>query len=163
MRGSLRRRDRRHQNAGPERWELRVFAGREQAGRQRQVHRSFTGTRREAESALAAFVSETARGRRAVSSRMQFGLYATQWLASRDAAGELAAKTIERYRGIVRDHLIPQLGGIPLARISAAAIRKALGAWRSGPGYFQRGPTLTPALHHRDEGRGVMRCAELPR
>jgi hypothetical protein len=35
---------------------------------------------------------------------------------------ELAAKTLERYRGIVRDHLIPELGGIPLARISAAKV-----------------------------------------
>jgi hypothetical protein len=33
-----------------------------------------------------------------------------------------AAKTLERYRGIVRDHLIPELGGIPLARISAAKV-----------------------------------------
>jgi integrase len=64
---------------------------------------------------------------------MQFAEYATQWLASRDAAGELAAKTMERYRGIVRDHLIPELGGIPLARISAATVRKALGAWRNAP------------------------------
>jgi integrase len=133
MRGSLRRRDRRHHNAGPERWELRVFVGRDQVGRQRHVHRSFSGTRREAESALAALVSETERGRRAVSSRMLFGEYATQWLASRDTAGELAAKTMERYRGIVRDHLIPELGGIPLARISGATVRKALGAWRNAP------------------------------
>jgi hypothetical protein len=64
---------------------------------------------------------------------MLFGEYATQWLASRDTAGELAAKTMERYRGIVRDHLIPELGGIPLARISGATVRKALGAWRNAP------------------------------
>jgi integrase len=64
---------------------------------------------------------------------MRFGDYCTRWLASRELAGELAPKTRERYGGIIRDHLIPELGGIPLARISAATIRKALGAWRSGP------------------------------
>jgi integrase-like protein len=64
---------------------------------------------------------------------MRFGDYCTGWLASREVAGELAPKTGERYGGIIRDHLIPELGGIPLARISASTVRKALGAWRNAP------------------------------
>jgi integrase len=105
MRGSLRRRDRRHSTNGPGRWELRVFAGRDDVGRPHHVHRAFRGTRREAESALAAFITDVEGGRQIRSSKTPFGEYATQWLASRDAAGELAAKTLERYGGIVRDHL----------------------------------------------------------
>ena len=133
MRGSIRRRDRRQHESGPERWELRVFLGRDDRGRQLRLYRAFSGTKREAESALAALVTEIERGRQITSSRMRFADYATQWLASREAARDLEAKTLERYRGIVRDHLVPQLGTIPVGRISVAAIRKAVGAWRSSP------------------------------
>jgi hypothetical protein len=92
MRGSLRRRDRRQNRYGPVRWELRAYLGRDEKGRERHASRAFAGTRREAQSALATFASETERGRRVATSRMPFGEYATQWLASHDAAGELAAK-----------------------------------------------------------------------
>lgn len=132
MRGSLRRRDRRHHSDGPKRWELRVFVGRDEHGRQHRLYRAFRGTRREAESALAPFITEVEGGRQTRSSKLPFGEYATQWLASREAAGELAAKTLERYRGIVRDHLVPKLGAIALARLSTAAVRRALRAWRNG-------------------------------
>ena len=133
MRGSLRRRDRRQHSGGPERWELRVYMGRDERGRERHASRVLSGTKREAQSALAAFVTETERGRQTASSKMRLADYATQWLASRHVAGELAAKTLERYRGIVRDHINPELGAFPLGRLSAAAIRKAVGVWRSSP------------------------------
>jgi hypothetical protein len=153
MRGSLRRRDRRHHSDGPERWELRVFVGRDEHGRQHRLYRAFSGTRREAESALAALITDVESGRQTRSSKTPFSEYATQWLASRDA-GELAAKTLERYRGIVRDHLIPELGGIPLARISAATVRKALGAWRTAPRRDRKRGLLSEKPIHDPAGDG---------
>ena len=108
MKGSLRRRDRReNSNAGPERWELRVFLGRDDAGRQRHAYRSFSGTKREAESALATFLTDIQRRQRPTSSKVRFGEYAKQWLAFREVAGEIEASTLQRYQGIVRDHLLP--------------------------------------------------------
>jgi hypothetical protein len=56
---------------------------------------------------------------------MPFGDYADRWLVSRETAGELAAKTLERYRGIVRDHLVPHMGG--------RAARPLLGRARARP------------------------------
>jgi hypothetical protein len=132
MRGSLRRRDRRHDRNGPERWELRVCLGRDDAGRECRASRVFTGTRREAQSALGAFVTEAERGRPLRSTKTAFGEYATRWLASRAASGELAAKTLERYRGIVRDHLVPQLGAVALGRLTVTHVRNAMWAWRTG-------------------------------
>lgn len=148
MRGSLRRRDRRQDKNGPERWELRAFLGRDEQGQQHRLSRAFTGTRREAETALAAFVTEVERGRQSRSSKTPFGEYARQWLASRDAAGELAAKTLERYRGIVDHHLIPQLGAVALGRLSVGHVRKALGVWRNGGRRDRKtGPLSEKSVH----------------
>jgi hypothetical protein len=92
MRGSLRRRDRRQHVTAPERWELRVYLARDERGHKKDATKAFSGTRREAERALAALVTEIERGRRQRSSRMPFGDYAKQWIESRKAAAELAIK-----------------------------------------------------------------------
>src|SRR6202453_3855423 len=132
MRGSLRRRDRRQAIDGPQRWELRVYLGRDKNGRARQSTRSFAGTKREAESALAAFVSEIERGRRARTSRALFADYARQWLESRRRGKDLAVKSLERYEGIIRDHLLPHLGRTRISAIGTPEIRDALAEWRTG-------------------------------
>ena len=101
MRGSIRRRDSHRCAAdGPQRWELRVYLGRDKNGRAKQTTKVFAGTKREAESALAAFVSEIERGRRARTSRALFADYAHQWFASRRRAKGLAVKSLKRYEGI---------------------------------------------------------------
>lgn len=132
MRGSLRRRDQRQSVDGSQCWELRVYLGRDKHDRVRQATRAFAGTKREAESALAAFVSETERGRRTRTSRALFGDYARQWLESRRRGKELAVKTLERYAGIIRDHLLPHLGGVRISAIGTPEIREVLAEWRTG-------------------------------
>ena len=148
MRGSLRRRDRRQTSTGPERWELRVYLGRDDRGRERQTTCAFSGTKREAESALAAFVTEVERGRRSHSSRMPFGDYAKQWIESRKASAELATKTIERYEGILRDHIIPHFGQIALSSIAASHVRSALGAWKASKRHDRKTGTLSDKSVH---------------
>jgi len=132
MRGSIRRRDSRRNPDGPQRWELRVYLGRDKNGRAKQTTRVFAGTKREAESALAVFVSEIERGRRARTSRALFADYARQWLASRQRAKDLAVKSLERYEGIIRDHLVPHLGHLRISSIGTQEIREALTQWRTG-------------------------------
>jgi integrase len=148
MRGSLRRRDRRHTSSGPERWELRVYLGRDERGREKQTTRVFAGSKREAESALAAFVTEIERGRRSHSSRMPFGDFAKQWIESRKTSAELATKTIERYEGILRDHILPHFGQIVLSSIAASHIRNALGAWKTGKRHDRKTGTLSEKSVH---------------
>jgi len=108
------------------------YLGRDKNGRAKQTTKVFAGTKREAESALAAFVAETERGRRARTSRALFADYARQWLASRKRAKELAIKSLERYEGIIRDHLVPHLGHLRISAIGAHDIREALAQWRTG-------------------------------
>jgi hypothetical protein len=105
MRGSIRRRDSRRNAAnGPQRWELRVYLGRDKNGQAKQATRAFAGPKREAESALAGFVSEVERGRRARTSRALLlptranGLRAVReprtWLLSHWSATKASSVTI---------------------------------------------------------------------
>jgi integrase len=59
-----------------------------------------------------------------------FGNYAEQWLRDR----VLKVRTVELYQGLLRNHLLPALGGVQLSHIDEAAVRR----WRkerldSGP------------------------------
>jgi integrase len=55
--------------------------------------------------------------------------YAEEWLTSRRVTGRpLAARTSERYASLLRVHIVPVLGHLPLARIDATAVRR----WHSG-------------------------------
>ena len=150
MRGSLRRRDRRKTVAsGPERWELRVYLGRDERGKEQQATRAFSGTKREAQSALAAFVAETERRRRTRTSRMPFGDYALQWLEQHRSARDLGIKTFERYDGIIQHHLVPVLGHLPLRTVGASHVRAAIAAWRNGERRDRKhGPLSPKTVHH---------------
>ena len=51
--------------------------------------------------------------------------YATRWLATRRVKGRpLAPRTKERYASILRVHILPGLGQLPLSRLEAAVIRQ---------------------------------------
>jgi hypothetical protein len=54
---------------------------------------------------------------------VNFGEYADNWLRDR----ELAARTRERYEGVIRLHLRPKLGKATLAAITPAKVR----SWRT--------------------------------
>ena len=82
MRGHLRERS-------PGHWAIVIDVRDPATGKRKRKWHSFKGTKREAQSALAAFVTEAERGRQTASFKMRLADYATQWLASRHAAGEL--------------------------------------------------------------------------
>nr|WP_019876267.1 tyrosine-type recombinase/integrase [Sporichthya polymorpha] len=51
---------------------------------------------------------------------LTFGTYADKWLADR----HLAARTADLYRSLLDRHLLPSWGEVPLAEITAAAVRE---------------------------------------
>jgi integrase len=55
--------------------------------------------------------------------RVPFGEYAADWIAERP---NLRPKTIRLYRYLLRDHLLPDFGNLPLNRITGARVRR----WR---------------------------------
>jgi len=113
--GSLRRR-------GDGKWELRVSTGRDPVkGRYRYVSRTVQGTRKEAEAALAALVTEVTTG-----AGGHTGTDATvadlveQWLdLKRDT---LSVTTWEGYAGKARFRLVPALGNVPVRKLAVRDI-----------------------------------------
>lgn len=114
MRGHLRPR----LDRAPDYWELVAELPRDPLTRKRRrAVRSFRGTKRQAERALAALVTEVDAGRRGGTSAT-VGALLERWL---DVA-ELAVTTRRRYHGLVDLHIAPALGTIALRRLEAAEL-----------------------------------------
>jgi integrase len=63
-----------------------------------------------------------------------FGTYAPAWLAGRD----LADRTVDHYEQLLRDHIIPTFGKVPVASITPAAVREWHAALKATTGPTQR-------------------------
>jgi integrase len=102
-------------------WQIRICAGRDPATRRfRYVTRTVQGGKRDAQRAAAKLVSAveggllpTARG--TVSQLLE------QWMAHIEAQGR-APSTLSRYRSAIRANIVPVLGDLQLAQLSAADI-----------------------------------------
>lgn len=115
-RGSLRKRP------GRDAWELRVSAGRDPlTHRYRYVSRSFPGSKKEAEAALAQLLTEVSQGRGGyVGADATLAQLVEAWLElKRDS---LSPTTWEGYAGKARFRLIPALGDIPVRKLTVEQI-----------------------------------------
>lgn len=98
-------------------WELRVFLGRDpDTGKRRYASKTVRGTKREAQSALAAMVAEVERGT-AATSRETVGGLLERWFEH--AAPDFSPKTVRETRGVLDRYLVPDLGSVPLAKLRA--------------------------------------------
>lgn len=102
-------------------WELRVYNGVDPVTRNpRQVSRTVRGGARKADDALRDLIREVAAGKfRTTEGTVGFLL--TEYLDQIEANGA-SPYTLRNYRGIVRNHLEPQLGSVPLKDLTAAQI-----------------------------------------
>ncbi len=99
-----------------------VYLGRDpQTGKERRKWYSHK-TRRDAEAHLAQIVAQIQGGGVIPSTKLRLAEYLEQWL--RDyATGAVAPATLRAYQDVVRLHLTPALGDIPLARLSPQSIQ----------------------------------------
>jgi integrase len=133
MRGHLRKRG----NA----WELRACAGIDPlTNRQKYVTRTFRGGKREAEEALARFVTEAAGGGHAAQDTT-VGDLIDEWLAL--AKRDLSPTTARGYDWIVKTYIRPSFGKMPLARLRASQLDRFYGQLREKGG--QDGKPLSAA------------------
>jgi integrase len=117
MRGTLRRKT-------DDTWQLRIFRGRDEAGRQIfDYHTIHARTKREAESVRTQVLHALDTGGYVEPSRLTVALYLEQWLDDY-AAHSLAPKTYDSYCDIVRKHLIPALGDVRLSQLQPARIER---------------------------------------
>ena len=122
MSGALRERE-------PGVWELRVRAGRDPlTGKYRQVSRTFRGGKRQAQTALALFAAEVARGLEG-GTDADVSVLLDRWIEQLELVGR-SPKTVEGYRSLARARLKPALGHIKLAKLSPADLDRFYRALR---------------------------------
>lgn len=108
---------------GEGRWLLKWDAPRGADGKRRQRYKTVKGTKREAQTALAKLIAETADGLAVEPSKITVADFLARWLS--DAAKpRVAARTFERYSELVDKHLSPGLGAIKLAKLRPMDIQE---------------------------------------
>ncbi|MDP2950209.1 MAG: Arm DNA-binding domain-containing protein [Chloroflexota bacterium] len=111
MRGHLTKR-------GENSWTIVVDVGRDPAtGKRRQQWVSVKGTKRDAEKRLAEILTELDKSGYVKPTKLTVGDFLERWLTDY-VRPNVAPLTAEGYEHIVRKHLTPTLGNIPLAQLA---------------------------------------------
>jgi integrase len=122
------------------RWLVVVYHGRDAEGKKR--YRWFSHpTRRTAEGHLTQLLAQAQAGDGLPPSRLKLSQFLESWLSDY-AEGHVGPTTLAGYRIIVRRHLVPALGHVPLSRLTAQTIQGYLTRM------LQSGRSSTTALHH---------------
>jgi len=111
------------QGRGDGRWLLKWDAPRGIDGKRRQRYKTFKGTKREAENALAKCIAETAGGLAIEPSKATLKECLNLWLTNA-AQPRVSPKTFERYTEYCEKHLSPNLGAIKLAKLRPIDIQE---------------------------------------
>jgi integrase len=116
MRGNVRRR-------AKGTWTLTVDIGPDPVtGKRRQTYRTVKGTKKDAEAALAELVRSVETGLDFDSSRLTVGEYLEKWL---DASSKrVKQRTFARYSELLRLHVLPIVGSLPLAKLKPLHLEK---------------------------------------
>jgi integrase len=111
----------------PQSWRLRVYRGDDPAtGRPRQVSRTFKGTKKHAQTALAEFVTEVAGGQVPVSGSTALSAFLDQWITY--ITPSRSPTTIRGYRDKVR-RIDAKLGRIQLSKLTPHTLDRTYREW----------------------------------
>jgi integrase len=128
MRGSISKRG--------DAWRIRVYVGRDRhTGAKRWACRTVRGTRREAEQACAALVTEIGAGFHSEADRTVADLLA-RWMAL--IGPDLSPSTLRDYRSAIDRHITPALGSTKLAKVRASDLDDWYRALPLGPARVRR-------------------------
>lgn len=104
-------------------WTIWVDIGRDpETGRRKQQSFTIRGSKKDAERELRAILTRIEGGAHVKPTKLTVGEYLKQWLESY-VATNATPKTRDRYEGIVRAHLIPAFGSLPLAALQPQRIQ----------------------------------------
>jgi integrase len=109
-------------------WRLRVFAGRDDTGRIKQVSRNFKGSKRQAESALATLITDIERRQVATKHVGSLGDLFDRWLEA--TAPDRSLYTVHEYTRMFNRNIKPELGDVKLDRLTAQRVDAFYGKLR---------------------------------
>jgi len=116
MKGSIRKRSKKS-------WEIIYDLPADSlTGKRRQKSQTIAGTKRDAERALREIISSIEQGSYVKPNKITLGDWLRQWLKDY-ASMNITGRTQESYSSIVERHLIPALGRVPIAELSAQQIQ----------------------------------------
>lgn len=114
---------------GKKSWFFTVSCGLDKDGKYIRKTKTFRGTKREAQAALAEFVAEVNKGSYREPTKQTFRNFVERWL--RDyAERKLARKTVHRYKTILNSRVLPALGDKKLGEITPADLLEFNGKLR---------------------------------
>lgn len=118
MRGHIRKR-------GKDSWTVVVYAGVDPTtGKERRVWRSVKGNKKDAEILLNRLLNQREIGIDIPSARLTTAAFLEQWLDAY-AKANVGTKTYLRYESLMRIHIVPAVGSIPLTRLRPLHIQNA--------------------------------------
>jgi integrase len=110
MKGHIRQR-------GKNSWELKFDAGRDATGKRAIKYHSFKGTKREAQAKLLELLATTARGSYVEPCKATVADFVRDRVSQWEAAGDISARTAERYRYLVENQIAPHIGAKLLQKL----------------------------------------------
>jgi integrase len=119
MKGHIRERS-------PGKWAI-VLDVRGPSGKRRRKWHSFKGTKREAQTECARLLTELDKGSHIDSSKLTTAEHVRARVAQWEGAGDISAKTAERYRELVENQIVPHLGAKPIQKLKPIDIE----AWHT--------------------------------
>lgn len=102
-------------------WSYIVDLPRDENGRRHQKTFSIKGTRRDAEKQIVKILADIDSNNIPSGDKTSLGDYLNNWIE--DYAPKLRLKSLDRYKGIVQQHLIPGLGHIQITKLSLRQIQ----------------------------------------
>ena len=104
MSGHIRRR-------GKSSWELKLDAGRDPATGKRLIqYHSFRGTKRDAQLKMATLIAAVGAGTYVEPSKVTVAEHLRARVAQWEAAGDISARTAQRYSQLIENQIVPHLG-----------------------------------------------------
>ena len=142
MRGSIR-------NRSKGSWSIIIDVGKDpKTGKRRQQWHTIKGTKRDAQRALREMLTAVETGNYVKPSKLSLGEWLNQWLVSYVSI-HTTPRTQESYRYIIKTHLLPALGSIPLDQLQPQHILTYYGrALSDGRADGKGGLSARSVLYH---------------
>jgi hypothetical protein len=136
-------------------WSIVIELDKDASGKRKQQWVTVVGSRRDAERRLREILTQRDMGNYVKPGKTTLGEYLDKWLV--DSVNNLSPRTAEGYEYIVRHHLVPSLGQIPLTQLKPDHLQHLFSSKLSSGRHDGKGRIIGSdcALYPRDASQGA--------